>query len=57
MSEKYALVDAECAALAGDEACAPSVAQACEWPDPGAPGHAAVAAGVTDPAPGELFSR
>lgn len=31
MSEKYALVDAECAALAGDEACAPSVAQACEW--------------------------
>ncbi len=31
MSEKYALVDAECAALAGDEACAPGVAQACEW--------------------------
>ena len=31
MSEKYALVDAECATLAGDEACAPSVAQACEW--------------------------
>ena len=31
MSEKYALVDAECAALAGDEACAPTVAQACEW--------------------------
>jgi transposase InsO family protein len=31
VSEKYALVDAECAALAGDEACAPGVAQACEW--------------------------
>jgi putative transposase len=31
VSEKYALVDAECAALAGDEACAPTVAQACEW--------------------------
>ena len=31
MREKYALVDAECAAIAGDEACAPSVAQACEW--------------------------
>jgi putative transposase len=31
VSEKYALVDVECAALAGDEACAPSVAQACEW--------------------------
>jgi putative transposase len=33
VSEKYALVDAECAALAGEEACAPSVAQACEWLD------------------------
>jgi transposase InsO family protein len=31
VSEKYALVDAECAALAGDEACAPAVTQACEW--------------------------
>lgn len=31
MSEKYALVDAECATLAGDEACAPTVTQACEW--------------------------
>ena len=31
MSEKYALVDAECAALAGDEACSPTVTQACEW--------------------------
>ena len=31
MSEKYALVDAECATLARDEACAPTVAQACEW--------------------------
>jgi transposase InsO family protein len=31
VSEKYELVDAECAALAGDEACAPSVAQSCEW--------------------------
>ena len=31
MSEKYALADAECATLAGDEACAPTVTQACEW--------------------------
>ena len=31
MSEKYAFVDAECATLAGDEACAPTVAQICEW--------------------------
>jgi putative transposase len=31
VSEKYALIDAEYAALAGDEACAPAVAQACEW--------------------------
>jgi putative transposase len=31
VSEKYALADAECATLAGDEACAPAVAQACEW--------------------------
>jgi transposase InsO family protein len=31
VSEKYAFVDAEYAALAGEEACAPSVAQACEW--------------------------
>jgi putative transposase len=31
VSEKYALVDAECAALAGDEACAPGVTRACEW--------------------------
>jgi putative transposase len=31
VSEKYSLADAECAALAGDEACAPTVAQACEW--------------------------
>jgi putative transposase len=31
VSEKYALVDAECATLAGDKACAPTAAQACEW--------------------------
>lgn len=31
MSAKYALVDAECATPAGDEACAPSAAQMCEW--------------------------
>ena len=31
MSEKYALIDAECATLAGDEAYAPTVTQACEW--------------------------
>ena len=31
MSEKYALIDAECATLAGDKACAPSVTQACGW--------------------------
>jgi putative transposase len=33
VSERYELVDAECAALAGDEACAPTVIQACEWLD------------------------
>jgi hypothetical protein len=31
MSEKYAFVDAECATLARDEACAPTVVQMCEW--------------------------
>ena len=31
MSEKYAFVDAECATVAGDEACAPTVVQMCEW--------------------------
>ena len=31
MSEKYAFVDAEYATLAGDEACAPTITQACEW--------------------------
>jgi putative transposase len=31
VSAKYALVDAEYAALAGDEACAPTVTQMCEW--------------------------
>ena len=31
MNEKYAFVDAECATLAGDEACSPSVTQMCEW--------------------------
>jgi putative transposase len=31
VSAKYAVVDAECATLAGDEACAPTVTQMCEW--------------------------
>ena len=31
MNEKYAFVDAECAAPAGDKACSPSVARVCEW--------------------------
>jgi putative transposase len=31
VSAKYAVVDAECATLAGDEACAPTVIQMCEW--------------------------
>jgi putative transposase len=31
VSEKYAFVDAECATLARDEACAPTVVQMCEW--------------------------
>ena len=31
MSEKYAFANAECATLAGDKACAPTVTQACEW--------------------------
>ena len=31
MSAKYAFVDAECAAPAGEEACAPAVTQMCEW--------------------------
>ena len=31
MSGKYAFIDAECAALAGDEACAPTVTQLCGW--------------------------
>jgi putative transposase len=31
VSEKYAFIDAECATLAGDEACAPTATQACEW--------------------------
>jgi len=31
VSEKYAFADAECATLAGDEACAPTITQACEW--------------------------
>jgi transposase InsO family protein len=28
---KYAFIDAECATLAGDEACAPTITQLCEW--------------------------
>ena len=31
MSKKYAFIDAECATLAGDEACAPTITQLCEW--------------------------
>jgi putative transposase len=31
VSAKYAVVDADCATPAGEEACAPSVAQMCEW--------------------------
>ena len=31
MSAKYAFVDAEYATLAGEEACAPTVTQMCEW--------------------------
>ena len=31
MSGKYALIDAECATLAGEEACAPTISQLCEW--------------------------
>jgi len=31
VNEKYAFVDAECAAPAGDKACSPSVARVCEW--------------------------
>ena len=31
MSEKFAFVDAECATPAGNEACAPTVVQMCEW--------------------------
>ena len=31
MSGKYAFIDVEYAALAGDEACAPTIAQLCEW--------------------------
>ena len=31
MSGKYAFIDAEYATLAGDEACAPTITQLCEW--------------------------
>jgi transposase InsO family protein len=31
VSSKYAFIDAECATLAGDEACAPTITQLCEW--------------------------
>jgi len=31
VSGKYAFIDAECATLAGDEACAPTITQLCEW--------------------------
>jgi transposase InsO family protein len=31
VTEKYSFIDAECATLAGEEACAPTVARMCEW--------------------------
>jgi len=31
VSRKYEFIDAECATLAGDEACAPATTQLCEW--------------------------
>lgn len=31
MSGKYSFIDAECATLAGDEACAPTITQLCGW--------------------------
>ena len=31
MTEKYEFIDAEYVALAGDEACAPTITQMCEW--------------------------
>jgi putative transposase len=31
VSGKYAFIDAECATLAGDEACAPTITQLCGW--------------------------
>jgi putative transposase len=31
VSRKYEFIDAECATLAGDEACAPTITQLCEW--------------------------
>jgi putative transposase len=31
VTEKYGFIDAECATLAGDEACAPTITQMCEW--------------------------
>jgi putative transposase len=31
VSGKYAFIDAECATPAGDEACAPTITQLCEW--------------------------
>jgi putative transposase len=31
VSMKYAFIDAECATLTGDEACAPTITQLCEW--------------------------
>jgi putative transposase len=31
VSGKYSFIDAECATLAGEEACAPTITQMCEW--------------------------
>jgi transposase InsO family protein len=31
VSDKFEFIDAECATLAGDEACAPTITQLCEW--------------------------
>jgi hypothetical protein len=31
VSEKYAFIEAEYAAVAGDEGCAPTITQMCAW--------------------------
>ncbi len=39
MTEKYEFIDAEYATLAGDEACAPTITQMCEWLEVSKSGH------------------